>query len=74
MTRGVMAQAREILGTFCKSQRFPEAQRPGAVEVLEDPRGRRRQAGVVHVIMVNNDPEGRVLDPYPAIRHECRGP
>ena len=69
-----MAQAREILGPFRKSQRFPEAQRPGTVEMLKDPRGRRRQAGVAHVIMVNNDPEGESWTQTRRSDASCRRP
>ena len=65
-----MTQPRKVLGALRKGQRFPEAQRPGPVKVHEDARGRRGETRVVHMVMINDDAEGRVLNPHPTIRHE----
>ena len=60
--RRVMTQPREVLGPFGERQGFPEAQRPGSMEVLEHPGSRRGEPGVIDVVVVDDDPEWRVLN------------
>jgi hypothetical protein len=47
---GMVTQPGEVLGALRQCQRFPEAQRQGPVEVLEDARGRRGETGIVHMV------------------------